>query len=620
MQEEPMTITATCTIRDLLVNFPNARSVLDRYGLRGCGGPEGPAESLGFFARAHDIELKTLLHELEQAIDRPEETSLPLVGTAADAIYRRFFKAGIAVTLTAGAVWGALLLVTIGLKRSFTAISIFDINAHGHAQIFGWVGLFVMGFAYQAFPRFKHTSLWNPRLALLSFYLMLAGLILRVIGEPLHQYAPLFWLGLFGTLLELVAIGLFIGIIAETFRRSQKELAAYDYYIGAAFLWFFVQAVLDLFHLYTTTTAPTKAALLTQVATWQAPLRDVQIHGFALTLILGVSQRFLHGMYGFPEIARRRALGVLAPLTAAVAGEAIFFVLFRKTGQHLYAGLMYACMMAIATSVLTLTRAWWPHLWTRPRGLTNEIASDRADRSFKFVQAAYTWLFLSLAMLLFVPFYNQLTRQAFSHAFYGATRHAITVGFISMMILGVAAKVVPVLNGVDTRTLSRLWFPFLLVNFGCLLRVSTQILTDLAPQAFSVIGLSGILEITGIAVWGIGLYRLMNRTLVDERPKVVSRPVSVGPDDKPGLIVEAAPELLEVFAQFGLVALQNLLLRRTLGHQITIRQVCRMHSLDEAGLLAALNMRLRQEHKNQVEYFPILHIPDVRRSAGNRSS
>src|SRR5215831_1792014 len=213
-----MKITATYSIRDLLVNFPNARSVLDRYGLRGCGGPEGPAESLGFFAKAHDIELKTLLHELEQAIDRPEETSLPLAGTAADAIYRRFFKAGIALTLTAGAVWGALLLITIGLKRSFTAISIFDINAHGHAQIFGWVGLFVMGFAYQAFPRFKHASLWNPRLAVLTFYLMLAGLILRVIGEPLHQYAPLFWLGLYGTLLELVAIGLLIVIIAETFR------------------------------------------------------------------------------------------------------------------------------------------------------------------------------------------------------------------------------------------------------------------------------------------------------------------------------------------------------------------------------------------------------------------
>src|SRR5262245_57109608 len=147
------------TIRDLVRRFPHTRSVFDRYGLKGCGGPEGPAESLGFFARAHGVGLNILLQELQEAIDKPEEVSVQPAVDLADTIYRRFFKAGIAVTLTAGAAWGALLLITIGLKGSFTAISIFDVNAHGHAQIFGWVGLFVMGFAYQAFPRFKHTSL-----------------------------------------------------------------------------------------------------------------------------------------------------------------------------------------------------------------------------------------------------------------------------------------------------------------------------------------------------------------------------------------------------------------------------------------------------------------------------
>jgi hypothetical protein len=601
-----MKITASCTIRELLRHYPQTRSVLDLYGLKGCGGPEGPAESLGFFARAHGVELSRLLQELQAASDKPLQAVSQ--GTSpADTIYRRFFQAGIAVTLTAGAVWGALLLITIGLKGSFTSISIFDINAHGHAQIFGWVGLFVMGFAYQAFPRFKHTSLWNPRLAVLTFYLMVTGLVLRVIGEPLHRFGLMFWLGLLGTGLEVVAIGLFIVVIAETFRRSQKPLVAYDYYIGTAFFWFLAQALLDLFHLYMTTSAPTKTAVLQQVATWQAPLRDLQIHGFALTLILGVSQRFLHGMFGFPEIPHRRALSVLVPLTAAVAGEAFFFVLFRSTGQHLYAGFMYGCMVAIALSVVVLTHSWWTHLWGQVTEGSAEINSDRADRSFKFVQAAYAWLFVSLAMLLFVPLYNMLTVQSFSHAFYGATRHAITVGFISLMIVGVAAKVVPVLNGVDTRTLSRLWLPFTLINVGCFLRVSTQILTDLAPQAFSVIGLSGALEVTGIAIWGIGLYRLMRRASVNERVEArVPRPISINAADRPGLVVESAPELLEVFARFGFAPLHNPLLRRTLARQITIRQACRMQHVDEAKLLVALNAALNRGKGTQGAVFPIL--------------
>jgi hypothetical protein len=292
-----------------------------------------------------------------------------------------------------------------------------------------------------------------------------------------------------------------------------------------------------------------------------------------------------------------------------VAGEALFFVLFRTTGQHFYAGLMYACMAMIAVSVVVLTSCWWVHLWGRPAGVPGEIASDRTDRSFKFIQAAYAWLYLSLAMLLFVPFYNMLTIQTFSHAFYGATRHATTVGFISLMIVGVAAKVVPVLNGVDTRTLSQLWLPFILINTGCILRVSTQILTDLAPGAFSLIGLSGVLEVTGIAVWGIGLYGVMNRALsANERVgKHLPRPVSVDGEDKPGPIVDAAPELLKVFVQFGFAALQNPLLRRTLARQITIRQACRMQHVDEAKLLVALNTALNRGRGNQTVAFPILN-------------
>jgi hypothetical protein len=34
-------------ISDLLAAKPQACSVLDRYGLRGCGGPNGPHETLG---------------------------------------------------------------------------------------------------------------------------------------------------------------------------------------------------------------------------------------------------------------------------------------------------------------------------------------------------------------------------------------------------------------------------------------------------------------------------------------------------------------------------------------------------------------------------------------------
>src|SRR5262245_64194138 len=89
-------------IPDLLRLAPDVRPILDHYGLRGCGGERGPAESLGFFARAHDVPVERLLREVrERLARRPGPAASPggAEGSArlADAIYRPFFKAGIAV-------------------------------------------------------------------------------------------------------------------------------------------------------------------------------------------------------------------------------------------------------------------------------------------------------------------------------------------------------------------------------------------------------------------------------------------------------------------------------------------------------------------------------------------
>ena len=58
-------------------------------------------------------------------------------------LYPRYFLAAIAVTLTAGATWGAWLLLRIARARDFAAPSIFEVNAHGQAQIYGCMGLFI---------------------------------------------------------------------------------------------------------------------------------------------------------------------------------------------------------------------------------------------------------------------------------------------------------------------------------------------------------------------------------------------------------------------------------------------------------------------------------------------
>ncbi|HEX8910777.1 MAG TPA: DUF1858 domain-containing protein, partial [Humisphaera sp.] len=572
----------------LLARFPAARAVLDRYGLRGCGGRTGPAEPLRFFARTHGVDEPTLLRELADAASAPATVAAPRHGRSlrvvdsavvdnavADTIYRRYFAAGIVVILTAGATWGAWLLWRIGVGGHFTGAGLQEVNAHGHAQIYGWVGLFVMGFAYQALPRVWHTTLAHPRLAVAAFVAMLAGLVVRTAGMTTHDlWAGAIPAAVVGGLLELAAAAILAVQIVLTFRRSLAKLEPYVGFVFVAVGWFVLQAVMDVWHTYTTMSAATQKELLWYVATYQAPLRDLQIHGLAMSMILGVSLRMFPGIFGLPAVRARRAWAALAVLTASVVGECVLFVAYRWSANHVLAAFLLVPWLGLIVAAAMVALPW--RLW-RP--------TPEGGRSAKFVRAAYAWLAVSLVMLLLLPAYMKLTGIPFSHAYYGATRHAITVGFVSLMIMGMAAKAVPTLNGVDPRTLPALWGPFLLVNVGCFLRVTTQTLTDVHPGFFAVVGVSGTLEVIGLAWWGVGLLRVMleGRRAAAESAAAAptsTKPERVTPDHVVADVLAWFPATAEVFDRRGFTPLRNMVMRRTIARAVTVRQAATVRGID----------------------------------------
>jgi hypothetical protein len=469
------------------------------------------------------------------------------------------------------------------------------VNAHGHAQIFGWVGLFVMGFAYQAFPRFKHTTLAHPLWALTSLGLMVTGLVARSVLQPLAAATP--WLigpAVAASALEVAAIALFVWIVLATWRRSGKPLAFYDYYILCGLAWFFLQAVYEAVYLAATLPA-TGDELVALVATWQATLRDIQIHGFALLMILGVSQRLFHHMYGLPAPDPRRSVRALVGINAAVIGEAAGLVLLRLHGPG-WAGLWYGSVLLLTAATFWLVAGW--HIFSPAR---------EPDRSLKFLRTAYAWLFLSLGMLVLLPAYQHgllamlapdsaAAGLGFSHAYYGAIRHAITVGFVSLMIVGVAAKVVPTLNGVDVRALRPLWVPFLLINTGCAARVLGQTLTDFTSASFPFAGVSGLLEVTGLALWGFHLWSIMaGRAVVRQSADqpLASTPLRPGApieaDNLVGDVLALYPELLPTFRSFGFRAVANPLIRKTIARYVTLQRACELMDVDLRMFVDALN-------------------------------
>lgn len=578
-------VDPTRLIPDLLQEHPAARLVLDRHGLAGCGGPNGPHETLRFFARAHGIDEERLLLEIDEAIQRPEALAPPQAPSIADAIYRPFFVAAIAVALTAGATWGAWILWNIGFQGSFVEMSVHTINAHGEAQIYGWVGLFIMGFAYQAFPRMWQSRLPAPRLALAAFLAMVVGILLRTIGlTTAGMWGLAVPVALAGGVLQIAASSVFAGQLYVAFQRSSRRFEPYIAFITAAVACFVLSTIYSTWHTWNTMRAADAEALVSAVATYQFPLRDIQVHGMALLMILGVSMRMLPPLFDLPQIDDRRAWRCLGLLVLGLVIEIVMFLAYRLSGNHALAAFLLLAWVLMTVGAAGIVLPWKP--W-RPM--------PTADRSGKFVRMAYLWLGIALILLLAMPGYQALSGIKFSHAYFGATRHAITVGFVSLMIMGMAAKVVPTLNGVVPTDLSQLWGPFLLVNTGCTLRVILQILTDWNATAFTLIGISGTLEVIGLTWWGLGLVRLivLGMRASPERTRILGpRPDRIEGGHVVADVVDWYPAAIDVLVQFGFAAITNPLLRRTMARQVTIERAARLHGIEPDALLKAINQRI----------------------------
>ena len=357
-----------------------------------------------------------------------------------------------------------------------------------------------MGFTYQAFPRFKQTSLWRPRVALSALPLMIAGIALQTIAHLLSP--PSLTLEILAAAMQLVSIAIFSLTITMTARIAKKP-ETYDRFVYAALGWFLLAAILNpiIFKLFEL--PGSREELLFNLATYNIPYRDVQLLGLAVMMILGVSLRFLPHAYGMREPSARWQTFLFWGLNGSILSGIVLFVVGMTSRNH------WLLMMQWLTTITLLVIAILTPFQYR---LFGTVPDSERDRSLKFIRAAYVWFIVATAMLVFTPVYNfgiympiTGSHVPFSHAFFGAYRHALTVGFIMMMIVGVSSKVVPTLSGIDVRCTRSLWPTFLLLNLGNLTRVSFQIATDFSPAAYKVMGVSGFIEVVGLALWGYEL-------------------------------------------------------------------------------------------------------------------
>lgn len=575
-----MQLDRNSIIKDIIAQHPETFEVFKRHRLVLAGGVRGPNEPLAFFCKAHDVDLETLLKELEEAIRKGPTPGMVPPPLVEDTIYYRYVKAALIIGLTVGCTFGSGILSYIALKSDYYASPLILIQSHGHAQLFGWVGLFVMGFAYYILPRVKNTDLYAWEITYLSFWTMLAGTVLRTILQTqpaLYQYGTgagtsLAVLIPVSGALQLIGASIFCYVLIGTVRSSQLPGEIFDKFFVAGLIWFFAATVLNLYidlYLYQHSTMEIPSALHRQ-------LIHVFLFGFVSMFIFGVN---LRTVYAFLDVQRPNPM--LVNLAFWVINASITIYLFGYPSSWLTYSLVGAAFLFI----------YGLRVFEKP---TKELADVVMDRSYeKAIRTAYVWLIVGMLIRAVVPSLGESTPTG--HLFYGSSNHAVTVGFISMMMIGYSSKMVPTFRGVNLYSLRLSELTFILLNLGIFLRVFFQLLVDVYPAvAYPVVGASGWIEVTALGLFAYNLWKTMN---LKEEPKEIcpaTKLERVTKDTKVADVVEQHPETVQVFLQFGFHQIANPVARRTMAKMVTVETACQFHGVDLEKFLEALNNTLEK--------------------------
>ena len=575
------------SVRDILRDHPATLPVFDRHGLMGCGGSQGPVEPLGWFAHVHHVDPKALLEELEEAIvsgvAAPRTVPSP-TQLHEENLYRRFLKAALLFTFTGGTALGAWALITMAIRGQLGGLSRGIIQVHGHYQLFGWVALFVVGVAYHILPRLTGIPLPSYRAASASFVLLVTGTLLRT-AQAMDPSAARSMLLLGGAFLEMAGCGVFFWIVSRILAAQPGRLQPYQGYLTLGTAWLGVSALLNFTHaFYLVSRAEFEVPPYLNI-----PYLTVFLVGFVSFWILGVSLRTLPVFMGLK--ARPGVAAFLTvPLTLCVAllcvGEGLLLYGAGDLGRYLFGagGLGLAAGLAVFTwSLGILGRAG-----EREPGL---------DRGYeKFLRLGYGWLLISGAMLA-VFSVLALLGMDMNHAFVGAYRHALTVGFITTIMVGMASRIIPVFRGVKLHSPVLLELTFWLLAIGNLIRVLFQSLSALyGPIWLRVAGASGVLELAGLLLFGYNLWRTLDARTAEEETSITWLP-PLAAATKVGDLLAAYPYLLPVFVGHGFTALSNPILRKTVAKQVSVGQACRMHGVELDGFLKELTEVTRRTRR-----------------------
>jgi hypothetical protein len=398
-------------------------------------------------------------------------------------VLRAWILAGVFFMALPGTLLGFSNLMAISAHHGAASLPSAWMEGHGHAQVFGWIGSFILGIGFYSQPTRGRSA---TRIPLWCFGLWSVGVVLRwtanIYGWQWRALLPL------SAALELIAILLFLSASSHhklpneqsgSRTKRRMELWMVSVLLGTAGLtavviFNFVECV----RLAIAGVSPSFPHALDQkylvLLGW----------GFLVPVVWGFSARWLPVFLG---ISKPHGHLFSAALILNAAG-----VIIGVSGQT-----KVAVLLLVAGAILSGLSL---RLADRPRG---KAKTQGVHASFPvFARIPYLWLAIAGAMSVWAAFCDV------HGGIWGASRHALTVGFAATMVFAIGPRILPHFGGIYRIFSTRLMLvSLLLLQTGCTLRVSSEPLAyeGILPFAWKVLPVSGMFELGGVLLFAANI-------------------------------------------------------------------------------------------------------------------
>lgn len=388
---------------------------------------------------------------------------------------------GLLFMLLPGTFLGVWNLISISTRHAALSVSPSWIQAHGHAQIFGWIGTFILGIGYHSIPKLRRMESFALSLCWATWALWTTGVLSRWLANVYLWHWRLLLPVSAG--LELIAFVLFFHTVSGHKQPSGRS-SRFEPWVLLVITGTLGFAVMVLVNAGAATWLALYGSSPAFPHEFDQKYLVLSTWGFMVPFVWGFSAKWLPVFLGLRQVRAGMLLCATAMNIAAVI-----------------AAMFGSIALAVAIPPVSVLFSMIALRLFESGQQAPKVKGVHASFPI-FVRLAYMWLGIAAALGVWAGVTD-------SPGVWGASRHSLTVGFIATMVFSIGQRVLPAFSGMRLLFSPRLMaVALVLLTLGCALRVSGEILAyqNYLVSAWKWLPVSAVTELAAVTVFAVNLF------------------------------------------------------------------------------------------------------------------